>query len=294
MQLTTPQSFLNPAYKTIDDIFGLKITIMGLGLNGGGLASARFFAEHGANVTVTDMKTKEELQPSLERLSDLKIRYILGKHDLEDFSNADMIIKNPGVKLQNNKFLSVAKSIETDISVFLRLTKAPIIAVTGSKGKSSTVSAIHWGLKEAGFKSFLGGNITVSPLTFLKDTNEETPVVLELSSWQLSDLRGRNLLKPKIAVITPIMPDHQNWYGSMEAYVADKKVIYENQDNKCYTICNADDSWGKIFASETKSKVLYYSAKSQISDNSNKIAYKGGFIEKDGCEIGRASCRERV
>ena len=109
MQITTPQSFLNPPFKNEDDLFGLKITVMGLGLNGGGLASARFFAERGAIVTVTDMKTEEELKPSLERLSDLKIRYVLGKHDIKDFSEADMVIKNPGVKLENNKYLSEAK-----------------------------------------------------------------------------------------------------------------------------------------------------------------------------------------
>ena len=111
--------------------------------------------------------------------------------------------------------------------------------------------------------------------------------MLELSSWQLADLQGRNLLKPKVAVITPIMPDHQNWYGSMEAYVADKKLIYASQDKSCYTICNADDSWGKIFASETKGNVLFYSTKPQNvktqNTNQENAIYKGGFIDADGC-----------
>ena len=206
-----------PAFETLEDIKNKNVTVMGLGLNGGGEATVRFLLKHSANVTITDMKTKEQLEStikSLENDSSLdtsKIKYTLGCHNIEDFKNADVVIKNPGVKIEGNKFLAEAKQIETDISMFLHFTKAPIIAVTGSKGKSSTVSAIHFGLSQAGFTTFLGGNITVSPLTFLEKTNEDTPVVLELSSWQLADLRGRKLLKPYISLITKIVPDHQNW-----------------------------------------------------------------------------------
>ncbi len=243
---------------------------MGLGLNGGGEATVRFFARYGAIITVTDMKTENDLWPTLESLrsdpvcnaaiEDGRIRFVLGMHDIADFENADVVIKNPGVKYDGNKYLAAARAIETDISLFLRFTKAPIIAVTGSKGKSSTVSAIHYGLNHTGFKSFLGGNITVSPLTFLEETTEDTPVVLELSSWQLSDLRGRGVLKPKISLITKIVPDHQNWYGNMESYVADKKLIYADQSPDQYTLCTSDDDWGRTFASETKGTVVWYSA----------------------------------
>ena len=269
-----------PAFETLEDIKNKNVTVMGLGLNGGGEATVRFLLKHGANVTITDMKTKEQLEStikSLENDSSLdtsKIKYTLGCHNIEDFKNADVVIKNPGVKIEGNKFLAEAKQIETDISMFLHFTKAPIIAVTGSKGKSSTVSAIHFGLSQAGFTTFLGGNITVSPLTFLEKTNEDTPVVLELSSWQLADLRGRKLLKPYISLITKIVPDHQNWYGNMESYVADKKLIYADQDHNQYTICNYDEDWGKIFASETKGKVLWYStAPYQNKENFSKAVY---------------------
>ena len=235
---------------------------MGLGLNGGGLASARFFAEHGAKeVIVTDMKTEEELAPSVAELRHYpNVRFALGGHNIEDFRTADMVIKNPGVKSEGNQYLAAADCIETDISIFLQLSSAPVLAVTGSKGKSSTVSALYYGLQQCGIPAFLGGNITVSPLTFLTETNSDTPVVLELSSWQLGDLAHCPQLKPKIAIITHIMPDHQNWYGSMERYVADKKIIYRNQDKTDYTVCNYDDGWGKTFAQETAGQVFWYSA----------------------------------
>lgn len=259
-------------FEKLSDIKGKNVTVMGLGLNGGGEEAVRFFVRYGANVTVTDMKSRNELLPTIEKLKPLEknITYVLEEHRLYDFENADCVIKNPGVKIEGNKYLSVSKNIETDISIFLHFTKSPIIAVTGSKGKSSTVSALHYGLNQAGIKTFLGGNITVSPLSFLEETTEKTPVVLELSSWQLSDLRGRKALKPFIALITKIVPDHQNWYGNMASYVADKKLIYADQDENDFTILDFDKDekgtgpenascWGDLFAAETKGKVLRYS-----------------------------------
>ena len=262
----------------LEDIAGLTVTVMGLGLNGGGLASARFFAEHGAKkVIVTDMKSEAELAASVEPLRRYSaIRFALGGHCIDDFRNTDIVIKNPGIKAAGNPYLAAAPCIETDISLFLRLSPAPVIAVTGSKGKSSTVSALHHGLQTCGVSSFLGGNITVSPLTFLEQTSIDTPVVLELSSWQLGDLADCRNLRPKIALITPVMPDHQNWYGSMERYVADKKIIYRNQTAGDCTICNYDDEWGAVFASETAGQVFWYSAH-PLPDN-----LFGAWIAEDG------------
>ncbi len=263
-------------FKTLSDIKNSHVTVMGLGLNGGGESVVRFLLKYEAYVTVTDMKTAQELQVTIDSIAQddsldkSRLKYVLGEHRLADFSDADCVIKNPGIKYEGNKYLAVAKAIETDISMFLHFTKAPIIAVTGSKGKSSTVSAIYYGLCESGSIAFLGGNITVSPLTFLEKTNESTPVVLELSSWQLGDLRGRHVLKPLIAVITKIVPDHQNFYHSMNNYIEDKKLIYAEQDKNDFTIVDADSdelgtgpegtgSWGDLFAHESKAFVLRYS-----------------------------------
>ena len=274
--------YCRPPFKRLSDIAGLKVTVMGLGLHGGGAMSARFFAECGAEVTVTDTKDEAALESSVLSLADLPaIRFVLGGHNIEDFERADLVIKNPGVKLEGNQYLARARSIETDISVFLRLTDARIVAVTGSKGKSSTASAIHYGLEAAGAKSFLGGNITVSPLSFLKEAGKDSIAVLELSSWQLADLRGRLLLKPACAVITPVMPDHQNWYSSMEEYVADKKLIYADMDAEDVLVCNFDDEWGKVFASEAKSRVAWFSAR-PFPEGACPSAESLSWLEADG------------
>ncbi|HET7838275.1 MAG TPA: UDP-N-acetylmuramoyl-L-alanine--D-glutamate ligase [Rectinemataceae bacterium] len=248
---------MNSPLQSLEHIPGLRVTIMGLGLNGGGLASALFFARRGATVTVTDMKGEEALAEPVAALAGLPVRFVLGRHELDDFRNADVVIKNPAVR-PDSPFLLASKAVETDLSVFLRFSESPLIAVTGSKGKSSTSSAIHWGLVAAGRTAFLGGNITVSPLSFLDRTGPGTPVVLELSSWQLADLKGMGVLKPAVALLTSIRPDHMNRYGSMDEYVADKRLIYADQDQACYTLCNRDDPWGLSFAAETRARVRWY------------------------------------
>ena len=282
---------------------GMKITVMGLGLHGGGFESARYLALNGAECTITDMKDEKTLAPSIEKLEAITgkhppFRFVLGRHEMDDFVNADMVVKNPGVR-PDSPFLKSARKIETDISLFLTAlrsgkaaTSARLIAVTGSKGKSGTARAIHWVLTKAREKShtntqnygnlnetlrgkvFLGGNITVSPLSFLDELTAEDDVVLELSSWQLGDLKGRNLLKPRSAVLTSILPDHLDWYnGSMENYVNDKRVIYQSQNKDDATIACADDHWGMSFLSESPGRPLSYSAKTAPSDIPETMAW---------------------
>jgi len=249
----------------------MKVLVMGLGLHGGGLESARYLYRRGAELTVTDLRDEKTLAPSIEQLEAEQggpIRYVLGGHEIDDFKKADMVIKNPGVR-PDSPYLQVARRIETDISLFLNAAPARISAVTGSKGKSCTTSALHWVLarayeKTAGTprRAYLGGNITVSPLVFLDELRETDDVVLELSSWQLGDLRNRRkaatdipLLKPKASVLTTILPDHQDFYGGMEPYVADKRVIYEGQGPDDVTVA-WDDEWGSSFLAKSRAAGL--------------------------------------
>lgn len=264
---------------------------MGLGLNGGGAAAARFLAESGADVIATDLRDETILRPTLESLKDLNIEYRLGEHLIEDFEQSDLVIKNPAVK-KDSPYLQVAKRIETDLTLFLRFSDNPILAVTGSKGKSTTVSALYQILRESGYEAYLGGNITVSPLSFFEKTSEapEAPVVLELSSWQLADIAWIEdcsqeiILKPEISMISNIMHDHQNAYNSFEEYVNDKRVIYRNQDENQILICR-DDQWGRSFASETKAKTIFISEKKLTGE---ECAYleedDGGWIQSRGLE----------
>ncbi len=246
------------------DFHGKKILVMGLGLQGGGVGVARFFAEKGARVTVTDLKTEEQLSFSIASLSDLPINYVLGKHREEDFKNSDLIIRNPDVP-RSSQYLKIAKDndipVEMDESLFLKLcpNRENVVGVTGTRGKTTTTHLIGAILKEAGFPTLLGGNLRgVTTLSLLDKITPKTKIVLELSSWQLQGLDD-DKLSPYIAVITNIYPDHLNRYQSMEEYISDKQVIFKYQTKDDFLVLNKNNEVLGKFAERTSSKVVWFS-----------------------------------
>ncbi len=246
------------------DLRGRRVTVMGLGLHGGGIATARFLAGRGARVTVTDLRPRELLQPSLEQLAGLDLSYALGGHPEALFTDTDLVVKNPAVP-EGSPLLRRAREsgvpVESDISLFLGQCDNPVLAVTGSKGKSTTASALHAALLARFPGARLGGNITVSPLTFLPDLAPGDPVVLELSSWQLADLRGREVFRPRVSLITNLLPDHQDRYDGMERYVADKMVIFESQGEGDFALFNRDDPLQAGFGGQTRARAYWFSAR---------------------------------
>ena len=224
-----------------------KITIMGLGLLGRGLGYTKFLAECGADLIVTDLKTKEQLSTSLKALSKFKnIKYTLGEHKLEDFRNRDMIIRMTNVPLDSIHLAEARKNnipIEMDVSLFLKCApETMVIAVTGTRGKSMTTTLIYEILKAnekfLKRKVYIGGNIRgVATLPLLKKVSSAKLgtskagdiLVCELDSWQLQGF-GEAKISPHISVFTSFMPDHMNYYkGSMEKYFDDKANIFRYQ-----------------------------------------------------------------
>lgn len=243
-----------------------KVLIFGLGINGGGLHSALFFLKNGYSVVITDLKDKERLNDTVDKLKKYedKITYHLGFHDDKDFIEADLIIKNPAIK-NDNKYLKTAIEnnaiIVSDIELFLKFSPTEkICAVTGSKGKSTTVSCIYSILSEFSNNSYLGGNITVNPLSFIDELNSESLVILELSSWQLRDIADKGF-HFKIALITNLMKDHLNYYKSMDEYLNDKLIISQNQFSDDYIIIPENDRYIKKEKLLGKAKVLFFNNK---------------------------------
>ncbi|EKE19087.1 MAG: UDP-N-acetylmuramoylalanine-D-glutamate ligase, partial [uncultured bacterium] len=239
-----------------------KITVMGIGLHGGGVGTVKFLVAHGAKVIVTDLKTKEQLQASLEKLKGLKnIQYVLGQHRMEDFSKVDMVIKNPAAQWTDKhiKFALENKvPVEMDSSLFFKLCKNPIIGVTGTKGKTTTAALIYEILKSAGKNPIKIGIGQVSVLDKLLLLKKDSIPVFELSSWRLSAL-GRSKLSPHIAVFKNIMPDHLNYYKTMEKYFQDKKYIFSNQKSKDWLIINGDDDALVTASAEARAQVIKFS-----------------------------------
>lgn len=233
-----------------------KVLIMGLGLHGGGIGIARFFVSQKAKVLVTDLKTENQLKESVDKLKDLNIEFVLGKHREDDFKDADLIIKNPDVPA-SSPYLKIARDnnipIKDDISLFFDLCPCEIIGVTGTKGKSTVATLIYELIKDK-YHTILAGNIGVSPLEFLNDIKKNSKVVLELSSFVLEGLRK----SPHIAVITNLFPDHLNRYKDFYQYIDAKKSIFKYQKKNDILILNSDDVETKKLQSEAKSKVHFF------------------------------------
>ncbi|MCF7898765.1 MAG: hypothetical protein K9L31_02340, partial [Candidatus Pacebacteria bacterium] len=221
-----------------------KVTVMGLGLLGRGIVDTKFLAENGADIIVTDKKTKEQLMSSLESLKNnieepyVNIKYILGEHRLEDFENRDFILKAAGVPFDSeyiehacsNKIpVYMSAALVCDI-VMKELPDVVIIGVTGTRGKSTTTEMIAHVLRENGSRVHLGGNIRgVANLPLLDEIEDGDFLVLELDSWQLQGF-GDMKISPHIAVFTSFMDDHMNYYkNDKELYFNDKANIYRNQ-----------------------------------------------------------------
>ncbi|HEX7543053.1 MAG TPA: UDP-N-acetylmuramoyl-L-alanine--D-glutamate ligase, partial [Patescibacteria group bacterium] len=220
---------------------GKKILVVGLGLQGGGVGIAKFFAELGANVTVTDKKDESKLSQSIDKLSHLPIKFHLGEHKVEDFLNANIIFKGPSVPWTTPEIVEAEKKgiqIEMELSFVAANYPGKIIGVTGTRGKSTTTHLIYKVLKESGFKVSLGGGLPgISTIECLKESNENSWLVAELSSWALSGFH-RKKISPHIAVFTNFYPDHLNYYKNLEDYFYDKQAIYQYQKKEDYFVVN--------------------------------------------------------
>ncbi|MCU0495613.1 MAG: UDP-N-acetylmuramoyl-L-alanine--D-glutamate ligase [Chloroflexaceae bacterium] len=239
-----------------------NVLVMGLGVHGGGLGVACWLLRQGANVTITDMANAEALATSIAALHETEAetgnqaRYVLGEHRMQDFTGADVLVANPAVR-PDSPWLTMARSagvqIETEMTLFFRRCPGPILGVTGTKGKTTTATLLGAMLRQQHPDVVLAGNLRVSALEALERVTAQTPVVLELSSFQLVGL-GEAGLSPKYALITNLSSDHLNYHGSMEAYAEAKRQIYWHQPIDGAVVLNGGDDgsveWFPLFDAE--------------------------------------------
>ena len=244
-----------------------KVLILGLGLLGRGVKDAIFFAEQGAKVTVTDLKTKIELAESIKKLETFaNISYTLGRHEEKDILEADLIIRNAGIP-KNSKYLKLAFEnnipVDMDESLFAEYCPCPIIGITGTRGKSTTTTLIGKMLQSLYKKGtvYISGNLQgEATLPLIKNVKKNDLVVLELSSWQLQGF-GWKKISPEFSIFTNVYPDHMNSYKTMKEYVTDKKLIFKYQKKSDHCIINATNKYTKVLDKEIKSKLTWFSAK---------------------------------
>lgn len=265
------------------DLRGKRVLVMGLGLHGGGLGVARWLLKQGAQVKVTDLKKAEDLAPSLKALNSNKaigseIELVLGEHRETDFTHADLIVRNPGVP-RESKYLALAQArgipIRMEMGLFFE--ELPhgvdqVIGITGTKGKTTTTMMVGAILHKSNVKTVVAGNLRVSALELLDEIDGDTPVVLELSSFQLEEFENLRM-SPRIAAITNIFPDHLNRYRDMTEYAAAKANIFQHQAISDYCILNFDNSILTHLRPHVPSRVVWFSRLRALND--------GAFVDRE-------------
>jgi len=264
-----------------------KITVIGLGLLGRGIGDVIFLAQNGADLLVTDLKTKEQLVDSLKKIKKeldpvlyKKIKFVLGEHQLEDFRDKDFILKSADIPLNSIHIAEARKNkipIKMDASWFAELAPlgVKIIGVTGTRGKSTVTHLIYeilknyielsYGRGKVCCNVYLGGNVRgLATLPLLKKINPpaggEDIVVMELDSWQLQGF-GETKISPNISVFTNLMIDHQNYYhNNRNLYFADKANIYRWQKKGDIIVAGTEIS-KKIKLDKPKGKLIVLSSK---------------------------------
>ncbi|MEX2369299.1 MAG: UDP-N-acetylmuramoyl-L-alanine--D-glutamate ligase [Candidatus Paceibacterota bacterium] len=269
----------------IDNFKGKKITMMGLGLLGRGVNVAKFLADCGAELIITDLKDKSELTDSLKQLKGYKnIKYVLGRHRFSEFKGRDMIIKAASVP-KGSKYLERAREggtpVEMDASLFSKLAPkdAKIIGVTGTRGKSTVTHLLYELLKANKKRVYLGGNVKgVATLPLLKEVKSGDYVVLELDSWQLQGF-GESRISPEYAVFTNLMADHQDYYKNVRDYFRDKAYIflYQKQDDFLVLSENSFKAVQKYYGGKMSTKIKGKAAvaKPSILLNDYKVSLPG-------------------
>ncbi len=244
----------------LDDLRGKRVTVMGLGVLGGGVGAAKYLARHGAHVTVTDMRDESALADSIAALTGLPITYHLGGHRVQDFTivGADVVLRNPGVPMDSPYLRAASDSgvrIDMEMSIFFRYCPARIIGITGTKGKT-TVSALVGAILESwNSEALLAGNMGISALGDLDRLRPETPVALELSSFQIEALIEHRLA-PSVAVLTNIYPDHLDRYRDFEHYASVKRGLAASMTHGDTVVYNADDPESARVVAETTARSM--------------------------------------
>ena len=238
------------------ELKGKRATVIGLGREG--ISLVRFLAERGAQITVSDMKTAEQLRDSLAQIEGLPVKLSLGKNRIADTMEVDIVYVSPGVPLDIPPLVAARERgipISSSTKLFFQFCPAPIIGITGSSGKTTTTSLVGNIFKEAGRDVFVGGNIGLPLLDKLPEITSASWVVLELSSFQLILMEQ----SPHAATITNITPNHLDMHPSMEHYIWAKQNILRYQTTRDFAVLNYDDPLMRSIAADCPSQVIFFS-----------------------------------
>ena len=241
-----------------------RVAIIGLGVSN--LPLIDYFKKLGSSITVFDNREEEKIEKNiLEDLKNKDIRGYFGKDALKDLIGFDYIFRSPSCMPsipEIEKEVEKGAILTSEIEKVLELSPSHIIGITGSDGKTTTTTLVYEILKNAGYKCFLGGNIGTPLFTQIKDMKPDDYVVLELSSFQLVDMK----ISPQISIVTNITPNHLNVHKDYQEYIDSKKNIYLHQNEDGILVINKDNEITREFYKDAPGKVRFFSHK-EILDN---------------------------
>ena len=240
-----------------------KTLVVGLGATG--IATALFLREQGAQVTVSEKKDREELPEATQQLCNKGVVLETGEHRNETFFNAELIIVSPGVSLETPPLqAAVAKGVEiiSEIELAYRFITAPIIAVTGTNGKTTTVNLMADMFAASGKRAFLGGNVGNPLIEYVLNRDHAEYIIAEVSSFQLEGIRN---FRPFVSVLLNLNHDHLDRYASYSDYIAAKARLFINQTPEDYAILNADDPEVQALVPSIRASRLSFSSEREVS-----------------------------
>ena len=257
-----------------------------LGLARQGMALARFLAEQGASVTVSDVKTVDQLAEAIKSLEGVPVKYALGGHPIELLNGCDLLCLSGGVPVDLPIVVEAQKrgiALSNDAQIFVErcVQRVPVIGITGSAGKTTTTALTGEMLKASGFKTWVGGNIGNPLIADLGQMGAGDKVVMELSSFQLEVMTS----SPHIAAVLNITPNHLDRHPTMEAYIATKKRILDFQDFGDVAVLSYDDAVARQLAGDARGYVRFFSQQAEVG--------RGAFV-RDGSIVLKQDVEQAV
>jgi UDP-N-acetylmuramoylalanine--D-glutamate ligase len=244
------------------ELNGKRALVVGLGKSG--VASALFMKAHGARVTVSDTKSGDELRNEIPVLLDHGITVETGGHGDRTFRGQDLIVVSPGVPVDAPPLVqarSLGETVIGEIELAAQFLPGPIVAITGSNGKTTTTTLAGEIMTAAGLPTLVGGNIGTPAISLAERAKPETVVVLEISSFQLETIQT---FRPKIAVVLNVTPDHLDRHRTFEIYTDAKARIFENQKGSDFAVLNADDPTCVAMGARTRAQVFWFSRQKEV------------------------------
>jgi UDP-N-acetylmuramoylalanine--D-glutamate ligase len=244
------------------ELNGKRVLVVGLGKSG--VASALFMKAHGALVTVSDTKSGDDLRNEIPVLLDHGITVETGGHGDRTFRGQDLIVVSPGVPVDAPPLVqarSLGETVIGEIELAAQFLVGPIVAITGSNGKTTTTTLTGEIMAAAGFPALVGGNIGTPAISLAERSQSQGVIVLEVSSFQLETIQT---FRPKVAVVLNVTPDHLDRHHTFEVYVDAKARLFENQQPGDFAVLNADDPTCVAMAARTRAQVFWFSRQKEV------------------------------